>query len=140
LDISFQKEFPEWFSTSILIIARVGKTWGSKEALAMSIWERCPKSAEAEAAEREAEAFLLQYKLNAHFSLEAIEELIYNCPQGGEDRLFDPVVAHLTGDLAVLYKFDQVFRTRLFAHVPQKSLNGLSPVRFALNLQALRDS
>jgi hypothetical protein len=106
----------------------------------MNIWARCPKSGEAEAAEREAEAFLRHYKLSQYFSLEAIEELIYNCPQGGEDRLFDPVVAHLEGDLAVLYKFDQVFRTRLFAHVPQKSLNGLSPVRFALNLQIMRDS
>ncbi|MDR2734438.1 MAG: hypothetical protein LBC99_07340 [Spirochaetota bacterium] len=106
----------------------------------MNIWVRCPKSGEAEAVEREAEAFLCRYKLNQYYSLDAIEELIYNCPQGGEDRLFDPVVAHLEGDLAVLYKFDQVFRTRLFAHVPQKSLNGLSPVRFALNLQTLRDS
>ena len=42
-------------------------------------------------------------------------------------------------DLAVLYKFDQVFRLRLFSHVPQKSLNGLSPVRFTLNLRMLRD-
>lgn len=106
----------------------------------MNIWARCPKSGEAEAAEREAEAFLRRHKLSQHFSLEDIEELIYNCPQGGEDRLFDPVVAHLQGDLAVLYKFDQVFRTHLFAHVPQKSLNGLSPVRFALNLQIMRDS
>jgi hypothetical protein len=103
------------------------------------IWKKCPKSDEAEAVEREAEAFLRQYNLDELYTLQDIEELIYNCPQGGEDSLFDPVVAHLQGDLAVLYKFDQVFRTRLFAHVPQKSLNGLSPVRFALNLRALRD-
>jgi len=106
----------------------------------VNIWERCPKSGEAEAAERDAEAFLRRYKLNQYYTLDAIEELIYNCPRGAEDRLFDPVVAHLQGDLAVLYKFDQVFRTRLFAHVPQKSLNGLSPVRFALNLRLMRDS
>ena len=64
---------------------------------------------------------------------------LYTCPRGGEDRLFDPLVARLQGDLAVLYKFDQVFRQRLFSHVPQQSLNGLSPVRFALNLRIMRD-
>jgi hypothetical protein len=104
-----------------------------------NVWEKCPKSNEAEAVRREAEAFLRRHKLDAWYTLEAIEEMIYNCPQGGEDSLFDPVVAQLQGDLAVLYKFDQIFRVRLFSHVPQKSLNGLSPVRFALNLQALRD-
>lgn len=103
------------------------------------IWARCPKSGEALAAERDASEFLRRFGLDRHYSLERIERLIYECPEGGEDRVFDPVVACLAGDLAVLYKFDQVFRTRLFAHVPQKSLNGLSPVRFALNLRLLRD-
>ena len=106
----------------------------------VNVWEKCPKSDEAEAVRREAAAFLRRYGLDAHYTLEAIEELIYNCPQGGEDGLFDPVLGRLEGDLAVLYEFDQIFRTRLFAHVPQKSLNGLSPVRFALRLQALRDA
>ena len=105
----------------------------------MNVWGNCPKSSEAEAVRREAAAFLRRHALDTQFTLEDIEEMIYNCPQGGEDSLFDPVVAHLQGDLAVLYKFDQIFRIRLFSHVPQKSLNGLSPVRFALNLQALRD-
>lgn len=105
----------------------------------MNIWEKCPKSAEARAAEREAEAFLRRYGLERYYTLAAVEEMIYTCPRGGEDRLFDPLVARLEGDLAVLYKFDQVFRQRLFSHVPQQSLNGLSPVRFALNLQLLRD-
>ena len=105
-----------------------------------TIWEKCPKSEEAEIARRDAGDFLLRHALDGYYTLEDIEELIYNCPEGGEDRLFDPVVAHLKGDLAVLYEFDQVFRIRLFAHVPQKALNGLSPVRFALNLRAMRDA
>jgi len=110
-----------------------------KQGEAMDIWARCPKSAEAEAAEREAEVFLRRYGLERYYTLAAVEEMIYTCPRGGEDRLFDPLVARLEGDLAVLYKFDQVFRQRLFSHVPQQSLNGLSPVRFALNLQIMRD-
>ena len=105
----------------------------------IDVWKKCPKSGEAEAVRREAEAFLRAHKLDAHYSLADLEDMIYNCPQGGEDRLFDPVVEHLQGDLAVLYAFDQVFRVRLFSHVPQKSLGGLSPVRFALNLKLLRD-
>lgn len=105
----------------------------------MDIWAKCPKSDEAQAAEREAEAFLRRYGLEKYYTLEAVEEMIYTCPQGGEDSLFTPLIARLQGDLAVLYKFDQVFRQRLFAHVPQASLNGLSPVRFALNLQLMRD-
>ena len=101
------------------------------------IWEKCPKSTEAEAVRREAAEFLRRHKIS--FTLEDVEDLIYHCPQGGEDTLFDPVVQELKGDLAVLYNFDQIFRNRLFAHVPQKSLNGLSPVRLALHLRTLRD-
>lgn len=106
-----------------------------------NIWEKCPRSEDVLAAEREALAFLEAFGLSKQFPLEEIEAWIYHCPSGGEANLFDPVLSRIEGGtLADLNRFDDVFRKKLFAHVPQKMLGGLSPVKYTLRLKQITES
>jgi len=105
-----------------------------------SIWSKCPRNRDVELVEAEVRAFLVRFGLEKVFLLDALEEAIYNCPPGCEDTVFSPILARIKGGtLADLVRFDALFRQKFTAHIPQKVLGGLSPVKYALFLKKMHD-
>lgn len=105
------------------------------------IWEKCKKNEDVMKAERDAIAFLKEFGLEKEFNIDQIENWIYNCQNGEEDKLFNPILNKIkSGNLSDLSRFDRVFRQKLFSHVPHKVLGDLSPVKYTLMLKNMRDS
>ena len=105
-----------------------------------NIWKKCPKTQEVMKIEKKAKNFLSKYNLEKDFNISEIEEWIFNCPVNGEKNLFNPILAKMKGNnLKSLIEFDNIFQGMLFPHVPQKVLNGLSPVRYTLLLKRLKE-
>lgn len=106
-----------------------------------SIWAKCPRNRDVELVEAEVTAFLTRFGLAGAFPLAALEEAIFRCPPGGETAIFSPILARIKGGtLADLARFDELFYRKFFAHIPQKVLGGLSPVRYALFLKKMREA
>ncbi len=100
------------------------------------IWKKCPKNNDVLKVEAEVQRFLNDYNLIGDFSIEEIEQWIYHCPSNQERSLFDPILNKMnSGSFFDLLRFNKLFNERLFAHVPQKILNGLSPVKYTLLLK-----
>lgn len=105
------------------------------------IWEKCSKSGDILKIEQDAQTFLKEFNLDKLFPLEKIEEWIFNCPCGKEDEVFNPILESIQGGtLADLARFNNIFREKLFAHVPQKALGGLTPIKYTLFLKNMRDA
>ena len=96
----------------------------------MDIWHKCPRTDEVRAIEKKAEEYLIRHHLDRYFSLEKIEKSIYLCPPRRENEIFNYILSKFEGgSLKDLLEFNDIFREKLFPSVPQKILNGLSPVR-----------
>jgi hypothetical protein len=104
------------------------------------IWDKCPKNEDVLRIEEQVRDFLSEFRLDRYFSLELIEEWIYHCPAGAEDAIFNLILEKMPpGNLGTLSRFDALFRKHLFAHVPQKMLSGLSPVKYTLKLKQISE-
>lgn len=106
----------------------------------IDIWQKCPKTAEILALEKKVQVFLVRYQLSAYFTVEQIENWIYLCPAQKENEVFNPILARMKNrTLKDLAAFDALFREQFFPQIPQKILNDLSPVRYALFLKRLNE-
>jgi hypothetical protein len=103
------------------------------------IWKRCPRGADIERVEEEVRAFLREFALEGLTDVESLERAIFEAPAGAEESVFAPLLSRMRGSLADLKRFDELFRKKLLAHVPQRMLNGLSPVKYTLLLKTMRD-
>jgi len=103
------------------------------------IWSKCPKTTAILKLERRVREFLEHYHMTHTFTVEQIENWIYHCPARGEEKIFDPILDRMKGcGLKDLAAFDTLFRTQFFPYIPQRILNGLSPVKYALLLKRCR--
>lgn len=104
------------------------------------IWARCPKSGDVEKVEQEVRDFLNNHGLDREFTVESLEFRLYHCTPSQQEELFNELLSKIKGgNLALLKQFDLLFRQKLAAHVPQKGLGGMSPVKYALFLKKMSD-
>ena len=104
-----------------------------------NIWKKCPKTKDLILIEKQVQQFMEKHHLSGEFSVAQVEAWIFHCPARQEGHVFDPLLSRLKNcTLKDLVEFDDLFRKKLFTHVPQQVLNGLSPVRYALNLSRLQ--
>jgi len=105
-----------------------------------NIWQKCPKTQDIIQLEKMVNAFLVRYHLSSCFTVAQIENWIYNCPQNSEDKVFDPILEKMKNcSLKDLVAFNALFRERFFPYIPQRILNGLSPVKYVLMLKRIKD-
>ena len=110
------------------------------EYMAENIWKRCERGEDILRIEKEVLDFLARFGLEKKFPVEKLEADIYSCNPGEEELIFDAILGEIkNGTLADLKLFDDLFRKKFFAHVPQKVLGGQSPVRYTLFLKKMKD-
>ena len=97
------------------------------------------KTARYELLERNKVNYLIDdFKLSDYFSIEEIEMWIYRCPSNKEQSIFNPILDKISSaSFEDLKRFNKLFYQKLFPHVPQKILCGLSPVKYTLMLKRM---
>ncbi len=104
------------------------------------IWAKCPKNKEVILIEKKILIFLKKFHLENKISIDEIETWIYNSKISNEKKIFDPILQSIKGGrLSDFMEFNDLFWNKLFPLVPQRVLNGLSPVKYALYLKKLKD-
>lgn len=108
--------------------------------MARDIWKRCERSSDVIRVEEEVVSFLRRFGLDEKFPVPELEVQLYNSNPGEEEGIFNRILAEIrNGTLADLKEFDELFRRKFFAHIPQKVLGGQSPVRYTLFLKKMKE-
>jgi len=107
----------------------------------MDIWKKCSRSSEILTIEKEVASFLQEKLLQNKFSVMNLEEQIYGSTSKEIESIFNSILDEIQdGNLSDLMRFDELFRKKFLAHIPQKALGGLSPIKYAIFLKNMRDS